>query len=147
MGATARARFGRDAAVAALAFAALYGLGMIAPVSALKIPAHLLVVFGPSTTNPALFGAYLVGLGVVTAAAAEAVRNGAERTGRSALRIGVAGALALVGVLSLVFTVAIAFQTSQREPVVTAGAAGLALLALAGWIGGAFGVVRRPAAE
>jgi protein-S-isoprenylcysteine O-methyltransferase Ste14 len=79
-------RFVRDAAVATLVFAALYGLAMVAPLSALQIPGYLLLVFGPASSQPVVFGAYLVGLGVVTAAVAGVVRTWTHGTGRSAAR-------------------------------------------------------------
>jgi hypothetical protein len=140
-------RFVRDAAVATLVFAALYGLAMVAPLSALQIPGYLLLVFGPASSQPVVFGAYLVGLGVVTAAVAGVVRTWTHGMGRSACRDGVAGALTVLGVLSLAFTATIVVQTSQRDPVVTTGATALVLLALAAWIGGAVGVDRRTPPE
>ncbi|PSP76143.1 hypothetical protein BRC81_13370 [Halobacteriales archaeon QS_1_68_20] len=88
---------------------------------------------GAGAAYPVLFAAYLVGLGVVGAGVAAAVR---KRDGGSARRLGAAGAFALVGAGSLLFALAVLVGTDQLEPVGITAAAGLLMLALAAWLAG-----------
>lgn len=144
--------FLRDALVATGALVALYVVGRGVGVQALQIPAYLLivgfdlmeVVFGSAgRLYYVLFGAYLVALGLCGAAIAAAVRRVADGTSLPAWRIGLAGALAVVAVLSLAFAAAMFLTSSQWEPVETTGVAGVVLLVLAGLLVNAFGVLHR----
>lgn len=133
--------FARDAVVATLVLAVLYGL-LGVPVGPLQIPGYLLVVgfdalevaFGSAGgAYEVLFAAYLVGLGLLGAGIAGVLR---ARDGDSAWRVATAGALAVVGTISLLFGLAVLVGTDQWAPVAITGAAGLVLLALAGWLAG-----------
>lgn len=137
---TSRQRaFARDAAIATLVLVVLYGL-MDVPFAPVQIPGYLLVVgfdalevaFGSAGgAYEALFAAYLVGLGLVGAGIAAALR---ARDGGPAWRLATAGAVAVVGTLSLLFGLAVLVGTGQWAPVAITGVAGLVLLALAGWL-------------
>lgn len=139
-----RRTFVRDAAVATLVLAVLYGL-LDVPFTPIQIPGYLLIVgfdvlesaFGSAgSAYQVLFAAYLIGLGLAGAGIAAAVR---EHDGdASAWRLGAASAFALVGTGGLLFALAVLVGTGQWQPAAIAGAGGLVLLALAGWLAGAF---------
>lgn len=133
--------FVRDAAVATLVLVLMYVL-MDVQFVPLQIPGYLLIVgfdllevtFGSAgTAYQVLFAAYLVGLGIVGAGIAAAAR---QFDGVSAWRLAPAGAFAVVGVLSLLFALAVLVGTDQLEPVAITGATGLVLLALAAVLAG-----------
>ncbi|PSQ47688.1 hypothetical protein BRD15_06815 [Halobacteriales archaeon SW_6_65_15] len=118
--------FARDALIATVAVVGLYLLGEGAQFQPLQIPWYLLVVgfdvleavFGSAGKNyDLLFGAYLVGLGVLGAVIAAGVRRLTPDSSRSTLRLGAAG-------------------TSQLAPVLITGATGLVMLGVAGWLAG-----------
>lgn len=142
-----RARsFVRDAVIGTAVIAGLYGLAYV-EFQPVQIPGYLLIVgfdmlegvFGPVSIDFELvFGLYLVGLGLVGAGVVQGLRTVAPET-VPGWRLGVAGALTVVGVLSLSFALAISFQISYNAPVLITGATGLILLALAGWLAGLLG--------
>ncbi|ELZ84297.1 hypothetical protein C455_01302 [Haloferax larsenii JCM 13917] len=135
----------RDTIVATAVLAGLYGLAFGVQIPPFQIPGYLLivgfdlleVVFGPVQRHfDLVFGAYLVGLGVVGAAVAQLLRFGSRRTDVPQWRLAVASALALVGVLSFLFAASVLITTTQTTPVLITGAVGLTLIALAGWVSG-----------
>jgi hypothetical protein len=137
--------FARDALIATVAVVGLYLLGEGAQFQPLQIPWYLLVVgfdvleavFGSAGKNyDLLFGAYLVGLGVLGAVVAAGVRRLTPDSSRSTLRLGAAGALSVVGGISLLVAAAILVGTSQLAPVLITGATGLVMLGVAGWLAG-----------
>jgi hypothetical protein len=134
--------FARDAAVATATLLVLYGLLDVG--GALVIPGYLLVVgfdlletaFGSAgSAYPVLFGAYLVGLGLLAATGASLL--GPRLPDVAGWRPGVGGAVGLAGVGALLFALGILVGTAQLGPVLVTGTAGLLLLALAGWLLGA----------
>lgn len=142
-----RVTFVRDALIATVAVVGLYGLGRGVQFQPFQIPWYLLVVgfdvlevvFGAAGRNyDLLFAAYLVGLGVISGGVAAVVRRWTKDSSRSALRLGVAGALTVVGAISLSLAVAILLRTSQLAPVLITGATGLVMLGVAGWLAGVF---------
>ncbi|WP_416839212.1 hypothetical protein [Haloferax sp. DFSO52] len=147
MNRTPRVTFARDAVVATAVLGGLFLLGYGIQFQPLQIPTYLLIVgfdflegvFGSAGANfDLLFGAYLVGLGVLGAAVAYVVRAASRVTDLPQWRLGAAGALAIVGTISLLFAVNILVSTTQTTPVLVTGAAGVVLLALAGWLAGLF---------
>ena len=115
-------------------------------VQPLQIPGYLLivgfdlleVVFGSAGNNyDILFAVYLLGLGIVGASVTHVLSGLAQDFPR--WRSGVAGAFSVVGILSLVFALNVFLGTSQIVPVLTTAAAGLVMLAFAGWLVGLFG--------
>ncbi|KAB1196758.1 MULTISPECIES: hypothetical protein [Haloferax] len=147
MNRTQQVIFARDAVVATAVLAGLYLLGYGIQFQPLQIPTYLLIVgfdllevtFGSAGTNyDLLFAAYIVGLGVVGAAVAGLLRTGARKTDLPQWRLGTAGALAILGTLSLLFGLRVLLVSTQRTPVLVTGAAGIALLALAGWLSGLY---------
>lgn len=143
-----RTPFLRDTVVATVALAALYALARGVQFQPVQIPGYLLVVgfdvvehaIGPvDAAFPALFAVYLVALGLVGATAVHAVRTRVPDVAVPGWRPGLAGALGVVGVLSLLFAVAILLGTSQWEPVAVTGVAGVLLLGVAAWLAGLFG--------
>ncbi|WP_411962931.1 hypothetical protein [Haloferax sp. YSMS24] len=142
-----RVTFARDAVVATAVLAGLYLLGYGIQFQPLQIPTYLLIVgfdlievtVGSAGANyDVLFAAYIVGLGVLSAAVAHAVRATSCKTDLPQWRLGAAGALAIVGTISLLFGIRILLVSTQRTPVLVTGAAGIALLALAGWLSGLY---------
>ncbi|MFC7128669.1 hypothetical protein [Haloferax chudinovii] len=134
----------RDAAVATAVLAGLYGLGYGVQFQPLQLPTYLLIVgfdaieaaVGPAGAgSDVLFAAYLVGLGVVAAGVARVVRESSEATDLAWWRLGAASAVALVGVISLLFALFVLVNGVQFTPVLVAGGAGVALLALSAWVG------------
>ncbi|GGC60594.1 hypothetical protein [Haloferax sulfurifontis] len=145
--------FARDAAVATAVLAGLYGLGYGVQFQPLQLPTYLLVVgfdalevaFGSAGAGyDVLFAAYLVGLGVVAAGVARVVRETSKATDLAWWRLGAAAALALVGVISLLFALFVLVSGVQFTPVLVAGGAGGALLGLSAWVGGVVRVAVRP---
>lgn len=141
--------FARDAVVATATLVGLYLLGYGIQFQPLQIPTYLLIVgfdlievtFGSAGANyDLLFAAYIVGLGVVGAAVAHVLRLWARKTDLPQWRLGAAGALAIVGTISLLFGLRVLFVSTQRTPVLVTGAAGIVLLALAGWLSGLYSI-------
>ncbi|MCO8267565.1 hypothetical protein ACOZ4B_16580 [Haloferax prahovense] len=134
----------RDVAVATAVLAGLYGLGSGVQFQPFQLPTYLLIV-GFDAIEAAvgsagawydlLFAAYLVGLGVVAAGVARVVRGKSKTDGLAWWRVGAASALALVGVISLLFALLVLATGVQFTPVLVAGGAGVALLALSAWVG------------
>lgn len=146
MSRTHKTSFIREAVVS---IAVVIGLYLAAGVQfpPLQIPGYLLIVgfdmlevtFGSADAYyDVLFAAYLLGLGLVGAVFVHALRTLTHETVPS-WRLGVAGALIVVGVISLSFAVAMSFQISYYTPVLITGATGLILFALAGWLVGLLG--------
>lgn len=130
-----------------LAVIVLYGLSTGVQYQPLQIPGYLLIVgfdmlevtFGSAGTYfDVLFAAYLLGLGLVGAVLVHALRTRTHESVPS-WRLGVAGALIVVGVLALLFALAVLYGSTQLTPVLITGTTGLILLALAGWLAGLFG--------
>ncbi|NHN40678.1 hypothetical protein G9C85_03380 [Halorubellus sp. JP-L1] len=142
-----RARtFVRDTGIATGVLVGLYGLAVGVQFQPLQIPGYLLIVgfdllevaFGSAGDHyDLLFAAYLLALGVAGATVAHALSGLARDVPR--WRVGVAGALSIVGVLSLLFALSVLLGTSQTTPVLVTAAAGLVMLAVAGWLVGSFG--------
>ncbi|WP_135533688.1 hypothetical protein [Halostella pelagica] len=141
-----RVPFVRDAVVATAVVTGSYALASNVEFAPLQIPGYLVIVgfgvleaaFGfAGDYSEVLFAAYLIGLGLAGAVAAAAVRSRADETGAPGWQTGLAGALAVLGSLSLLFALAVLVGTSQWEPVLITGAFGLGTLALAGWLAGA----------
>jgi len=137
----------RDAVVATAVVVGLYGLAFGVQFQPFQIPGYLLIVgfdmvegvFGSAGAYyDVLFYGYLIGLGLIGAGVVHMLR---ARTHKSVpgWRIGVAGALVVVGVLSLLFALLVLFGSSRLDPVLITGATGLILLAVAGWLAGVFG--------
>lgn len=137
----------RDAVGGTAIFAGLYALAYAVEFPVLRVPGYLLVVgfglvaAGFEFAGPArdvLLAAYLVGLGLASAVISRAVRGRVPAACLSGSRVAIAGALALLGGLSLVFALGVLLQTTQREPVLVTGAVGLLMLVAAGWLAGLF---------
>ncbi|ELZ72380.1 hypothetical protein C5B91_03605 [Haloferax sp. Atlit-10N] len=154
MNRTSGVSFARDAAVATAVLAGLYGLGYGIQFQPFQLPTYLLIVgfdalevaFGSAGAGYDLrFAAYLVGLGVVAAGVSRVVRGKSKTAGLAWWRVGVASALAVVGVISLLFALLVLVNGVQFTPVLVTGGAGIALLALAAWVGDLVRVDVRPA--
>ncbi|WP_042665390.1 hypothetical protein [Haloferax sp. ATB1] len=154
MNRTSGISFARDAAVATAVLAGLYGLSYGIQFQPFQLPTYLLIVgfdalevaFGSVGAGyDLLFAAYLVGLGVVAAGVARVVRGKSKTPGLAWWRVGAASALALVGVISLLFALLVLVNGVQFTPVLVTGGAGIALLALAAWVGDVVRVDVRPA--
>ncbi|RDZ65225.1 hypothetical protein C5B90_02320 [Haloferax sp. Atlit-12N] len=154
MNRTSGVSFARDAAVATAVLAGLYGLGYGIQFQPFQLPTYLLIVgfdalevaFGSAGAwYDLLFTAYLVGLGVVGAGVARVVRGKSKTAGLAWWRLGAAAALALLGVISLLFALSVLVAGVQFTPVLVTGVAGIALLALAAWVGDVVRVDVRPA--
>lgn len=139
----------RDAIVATVVIAGLYALAISVQSSLFQIPGYLLIVgfdlleliFGSAGSSyHVLFAVYLLGLGLVSAIVSHTIRGIARDTDVPSWRLGMAGALTVVGGLSLLFALSIFLGTSQREPVLITGTTGLFMLALAGWLVGLFDI-------
>ncbi|WP_410765174.1 hypothetical protein [Haloferax sp. DFSO60] len=146
--------FLRDSVVTVAVLVGLYGLAFGLQFQPLQIPGYLLIVgfdlievaFGSAGANyDLLFGVYLVALGVGAAALAGVLRAVSRRTDLPHWRLGAAGALAIVGTLSLLFALRVLLVSTQRTPVLVTGLAGITLIALAAWLSGLFEVNVRPA--
>ncbi|WP_227377913.1 hypothetical protein [Haladaptatus halobius] len=140
-----RLTFIRDIIVATVVMVCLYGLALNVQFQWLQIPGYLLIVgfdvlevtFGSAGANYyLLFALYLMGLGILGALLAHRLRERASERALSWWRVGVASALAMVGVLSLLFALFVLIGTSQRTPVLITIATSLILFALAGWLAG-----------
>jgi hypothetical protein len=137
--------FVRDAIVSTLVLVGLYGLAQGIQFQPLQIPGYLLIVgfdaleglFGSvGSAYPLLFAVYILGLGVSGAAIATVLRVQSRETNLSRWRVGMAGALGVVGMISILYGIVILINTSQLVPVLITGIVGVILLALAGWLAG-----------
>jgi hypothetical protein len=137
-----RSMFLRDTAVATAVLVLMYGLAQAVQFAPLQVPGYLIVVgfdvlestFGAvESIYYAVFGAYLVGLGLLGAAVAHVLRR---RDGAPPWRFAAAGAFGVVGAISMLFGASLLVGTDQWVPVAITGATGLALLAVAGWLAG-----------
>lgn len=148
MGHVTRSSFAKDAVAATVILVGLSGLTYGVQTQPLQIPGYILLVgfgtvggaFGPRAVFPVVYGVYLIALGVAGAAAVHAVQRRLPETHLSSWRLGVAGALGVVGTLSILFAVIALFGTSQMDAVLLTGASGLILLSLASWLTGLFTV-------
>ncbi|WP_228842327.1 hypothetical protein [Halococcus agarilyticus] len=112
--------FVRDAVIGTAVIAGLYGLAYV-EFPLFRMTGYLVVmgfgvlegVLGPVQSNFELvFGLYLVGLGLVGAAVVTGFRAVMGDRGRPAWQFGVAGALAVVGVLWLLFMLLVLFWSA-----------------------------------
>lgn len=135
----------RDVLVATLAVFGLYALGQGVQSLPFVVPYYLLVVgfdvletiFGPVGAHfHVVFGAYLVGLGVIAGLGAGLVRRRAADSSISGWRFGVAGAFGVVGIFSLAFALLSLARSTQWAPVLITGTTGIVALGLAGWLAG-----------
>lgn len=147
---SSRNLFVRDIIVATAAIVALYGLGQGVQFQPVQIPGYLLIVafdllevtFGSAGSNyDALFATYILALGVAAGGVGYALRRRAGSTDLPNWRFGASGALALVGVLSLLFALNVFLGAGFVTPVLVTGATGVVLLALAAWTVGVGGGV------
>lgn len=149
---TTRRAFARDTLVATLILAGFYGLGWGVQFQPAQLPGYLLIVGfdavervfgGAGAAHSLLFAVYVFGLGSVGAAIAGRLRSRSGRTPRPWWRTGMAGAVAVLGSLSLLFAVGLLIGTGQRVPVLITGTAGTTMLAVAGWLAGVTGSLPR----
>ena len=149
---TFRRSFVRDAIVAALTIVGVYGLGQGVQFQPVQIPGYLLIVgfdvleavFGSAGRSyDVLFAAYLLGFGVVGAAVAYVLRRRAGETDVPGWRFGAAGALVVVGALSLFFALNV-LGSGGVTPALVTGATALVLLGVAGWLAGLLGTTAAP---
>lgn len=140
--------FVRDAVVSTLVLVGLYGLAKGVQFQPVQIPGYLLIVgfdvleglFGAAGSNYyLLFALYLLGLGVSGAALSTVLRTQSRQADLSIWRVGMAGALAVVGLISLLYGGVILAGTTQLTPGLITGVVGIVLLVLAGWLGGLIG--------
>lgn len=145
--------FVRDVVVATLVLVALYGLARGVQFQPVQIPGYLIIVgfdaveglFGSAGNSyPVLFSVYILGLGLTAATISTVLRERSRDTDLPGWRSGMAGALAVVGTLSIVFGVVMFLGTTQSSPVLVAGIAGVVLLGLAGWLAGLIGLKQSP---
>lgn len=146
--------FARDAAVSTSVLVGLYGLAEGVQFQPVQIPGYLLIVgfdvleglfgsAGPSYYP--LFALYILGLGVSGAALSTVLRTRSRQVDLSIWRAGMAGALAVIGLISLLYGGAILVGTSQLTPVLVTAVVGVVLLMLAGWLAGLVGTsIDRP---
>lgn len=132
----------RDVAVATALLAAVYLLAPRIQSPVLTFPYYFLVagfdvleaLVGPAAAyRPLLVGVYLVVLASIGTAVVRGGRTVARSSDRADIALGLAAPLAVLGALALLVAASALFGTDQREPVWTAGTAGLALLLLA-WL-------------
>jgi hypothetical protein len=137
--------FIRDAVVSTLVLVGLYGLAQTVQFQPVGIPGYLLIVgfdaiegvTGAFEASYELaFTIYLLGLGVVGAVISTALRTLSDEAAQSGWRVGMAGGVAVVGLLSLLYGVLIAAGTSQLIPVAITGGVGLVMLVVASWLAG-----------
>lgn len=147
-----QSRFLRDAAVATALLGFLYAVAPHSGIQALQIPGYLLIVgfdmlegvFGAVHTYfDVVFWLYIVGLGLSSAVLAHGFRSLASKTSLPAWRVGLAGGLTVVAMISFLFAAVIYSGTTQSEPVRILGRSGLILLLLAALFADAFSVMRR----
>lgn len=137
--------FARDVVVAVAVVAVLYALAEGLQFQPLQIPGYLLIVgfdvlertFGAAGQYYYIwFSLYLGAIGLVGAGVTQVLR----RRGTDELpgwRLAAGSALAVVGVMAVVFGVAVLAGTGQLNPFLITGAAGAVLLVLAAVVGGA----------
>lgn len=137
--------FVRDAVLVTVIVAGWYALAESAH-SSLRVPGFGLAVgfdllaagLAPDgATRAVLFTAYLLGLGLGGAVIGRAIRRRAGGPTGSSWRIGIAGALAILGGGSLLLAASAFLEPVRREPVLVTATTGLFALALAGWLTGA----------
>lgn len=165
-----RIAFVRDVAIATATLATVYLLAPRLQWTVLVLPYYLLVggfdllelLFEPASTyRSVLVGGYLLALGAVGAAVARGVRvavrrvDGSERVDRSGrvhhsgrsdesgLGLALAAPFVVLGLLALLLAASVLVGTDQREPVWTAGIAGLTLLAVGGLLASLVGGISR----
>ncbi|MFC7204109.1 hypothetical protein ACFQJC_11340 [Haloferax namakaokahaiae] len=147
-----RSPFLRDSAAAIAVLVGLYALAFV-QFQPVQIPGYLLMVgfgvidtlAGPITANYDLwFGVYLVALGLGAGAFAGLLRTASRRADLPAWRVAVAGAAAVVGVLSLLFALGVLFTSTQVTPVLITATTAVFFFALAAWLAGLFSVEMRP---
>lgn len=140
--------FVRDAIISTLVLVGLYGLAQGIQFQPVQIPGYLLIVGfdvlegllgSAGSAYPLLFAVYLLGLGVSGAVLATVLRTQLRETDRSVWRVGMAGALGVVGTISILYGLVLLGTTSQLAPVLITGGVGVVLLALAGWLAGLLG--------
>lgn len=145
MGQISRVTFVWNTVVATVILASLYGLSYGVQSGPLQIPGYILLMgfgtfggaVGPESLFPVLFSIYLISLGAVGAAAVHVVRRRLSENHFAGWRLGVAGALGITGVLSILFT-AVALSGTQMDAVFTTVISALVFLGLAGWFAGLF---------
>lgn len=149
-----RSVFLREAAVATAVVVVLYGLAHGVQFAPFQIPGYLIIVgfdalesvFGAVGRGyPVVFGAYLIGLGLIGATVAHLLRDRLD--GEPWWRLAAAGAFGVVGALSLLFCGFILVGTTQGEPVLITGVTGVAFLAAAAWLAGYFDPESRAASS
>ena len=134
----------RDAIIAIGIFGGLYGLTYI-PFQPLQIPGYLLILgfdllegsFGSMGANyEFIFAVYLIGLSLLSSVVAHVLRGQAHDSDQPRWQLGVAGALAVVGTVSLAITLGLFVGSGQVVPGFITGTASLIMLGLAGWLSG-----------
>lgn len=140
--------FAKDVVVAILVLAGLYGLAGSVQFQLLQIPGYLLIagfgmieyIFGfAGSFYYLLFGVYILGLGMIGAAVSTFLRKQSRMAELPWWRISLAGALTVVGGISILFGVVFLVGTSQLSPVITTSTTGFVMLVLAGWLAGLHG--------
>lgn len=133
----------RDVAVATAILAAVYVLAPRIQSAVLTFPYYFLVagfdvleaLAGPADAYRELFvGAYLLLLAALGTAMVRGGRTVARTADHSGIALGLAAPLAVLGTLALLVAASVLVGTDQREPVWTAGSAGVASLLLAGLV-------------
>lgn len=116
--------FARDALVATAILVGFYGLAVGTRSAPVQIPEYLIIVgfnvletvFGPASKYRALFAFYLIGLGLLSEAIASGVRRVRRGADVPSWCFGIAGALAVIGVFSLLFAVASSSELLSEHP-------------------------------
>jgi len=135
--------FVRNATLATVLLAGLYGLRAVAPLGTILLafnPLRVTTILGlvyPEAFEPVVFIAELFVLGLVGTTAAHLVHRWATDAQHANWYLGVAGALSMVGVHWVKWAIQFAATThTDTAPVVITGVSGLILLGLAGWFAG-----------
>lgn len=135
-----RSLYVRDAVASTVGIVGCYAMFEFVPIRPLVVPGYLLVVgfdllesvFGSAGSFYALlFGLYILGLGLVGGLLAHGVRTVAETTAVPPWRLGLAGGFSVVASLAFLFAALVYRNTTQSEPVMIAGLAGIVLVGLA----------------
>lgn len=146
--------FLRDWAVVTALAGSLAVLGASVELVVLQLPYYLLIVGFDLVQvavgawagyEPVQLGLYVVLVGLLAASVSHAVRTRAPETGTPGWRLALASFVALLAGLALLLAAVALLGTNQREPVVTAGTAGVVGLVLAAWLGGLYDVQVRTA--